>query len=205
MAEAFAPSFGALGLGGVVAFVFGSIILLDTDVPGFQIARCLIGGMALRRRLVVLLIGTYFARSRRRPVVTGAEQLLRERADRAGRFRRARPSASPRRDLERDRALAGQAQASDCVIVRVEGLTVEVEPEEAIAQQRDDESSFLRSVRVEHRRRHPVVILLFSAIKILNEYERGVMFTLGRYTGTRDRASSSWFRSSSAWSRSTCA
>jgi regulator of protease activity HflC (stomatin/prohibitin superfamily) len=30
-----------------------------------------------------------------------------------------------------------------------------------------------------------VVILIFSAIKILNEYERGVMFTLGRYTGTK--------------------
>ena len=34
----------------------------------------------------------------------------------------------------------------------------------------------------------PVVVLLFlliSAIRILNEYERGVIFTLGRYTATR--------------------
>jgi regulator of protease activity HflC (stomatin/prohibitin superfamily) len=30
-----------------------------------------------------------------------------------------------------------------------------------------------------------LLILVFSAIKILNEYERGVMFTLGRYTGTK--------------------
>jgi regulator of protease activity HflC (stomatin/prohibitin superfamily) len=30
-----------------------------------------------------------------------------------------------------------------------------------------------------------VVVLVFSAIKILNEYERGVIFTLGRYTGTK--------------------
>jgi regulator of protease activity HflC (stomatin/prohibitin superfamily) len=30
-----------------------------------------------------------------------------------------------------------------------------------------------------------LVILIFSAIKVLNEYERGVMFTLGRYTGTK--------------------
>jgi len=29
------------------------------------------------------------------------------------------------------------------------------------------------------------VVLVFSAIKILNEYERGVIFTLGRYTGTK--------------------
>lgn len=30
-----------------------------------------------------------------------------------------------------------------------------------------------------------LLLLLFSAIRILNEYERGVIFTLGRYTGTR--------------------
>jgi regulator of protease activity HflC (stomatin/prohibitin superfamily) len=30
-----------------------------------------------------------------------------------------------------------------------------------------------------------LIILIFSAIKILNEYERGVIFTLGRYTGTK--------------------
>jgi regulator of protease activity HflC (stomatin/prohibitin superfamily) len=30
-----------------------------------------------------------------------------------------------------------------------------------------------------------LILLVFSAIKILNEYERGVMFTLGRYTGTK--------------------
>ena len=34
-AEAFLPSFGILGIGGVVAFVFGALILIDTDVPGF--------------------------------------------------------------------------------------------------------------------------------------------------------------------------
>jgi regulator of protease activity HflC (stomatin/prohibitin superfamily) len=34
----------------------------------------------------------------------------------------------------------------------------------------------------------PAVVILFlliSAIKVLNEYERGVIFTLGRYTGTK--------------------
>jgi regulator of protease activity HflC (stomatin/prohibitin superfamily) len=30
-----------------------------------------------------------------------------------------------------------------------------------------------------------VIVLVFSAIKILNEYQRGVIFTLGRYTGTK--------------------
>ena len=30
-----------------------------------------------------------------------------------------------------------------------------------------------------------LVLLVFSAIKVLNEYQRGVIFTLGRYTGTK--------------------
>lgn len=30
-----------------------------------------------------------------------------------------------------------------------------------------------------------ILFLLFSAIRVLNEYERGVIFTLGRYTGTK--------------------
>jgi membrane-bound serine protease (ClpP class) len=35
LAEAFLPSFGVLGLGGIAAFTVGSIMLMDTDVPGF--------------------------------------------------------------------------------------------------------------------------------------------------------------------------
>ncbi|GAM60359.1 putative membrane-bound clpP-class protease [Vibrio ishigakensis] len=38
VAEAFNPSFGILGLGGVVAFILGSIFLMDSDLPNFQIA-----------------------------------------------------------------------------------------------------------------------------------------------------------------------
>jgi membrane-bound serine protease (ClpP class) len=80
IAEAFAPSFGALGLGGIIAFVIGSIILMDTEVPGFQIARSLIGGIAAAGALLMLLTAMYFGRSRRHPVETGVEQMLREPA-----------------------------------------------------------------------------------------------------------------------------
>jgi membrane-bound serine protease (ClpP class) len=76
--EAFAPSFGVLGIGGIIAFVFGSIILLDNDVPGYQIATSLIGAIATGGGIVMLLMVTYFARSRRQPVTTGSEQLLHE-------------------------------------------------------------------------------------------------------------------------------
>ena len=61
-AEAFAPSFGVLGVGGIAAFVVGSIILMDTKVPGFQIARALIGGVALAGGLVFLLTAGFLVR-----------------------------------------------------------------------------------------------------------------------------------------------
>ncbi len=81
IAESFAPSFGALGLGGIVAFVIGSVMLLDRDVPGFGIAWQLIGGMALAGALLLLAIVSFAVRARRRPVVTGGEALLTERAE----------------------------------------------------------------------------------------------------------------------------
>jgi len=48
IAEHFVPGFGILGIGGVVAFVTGSIVLIDTDVPGYRISRLLIGDVFAR-------------------------------------------------------------------------------------------------------------------------------------------------------------
>ena len=45
--EMLMPSFGTLGIGGVVAFVVGSIMLMDTDAPGFGISWQVVGGVAL--------------------------------------------------------------------------------------------------------------------------------------------------------------
>ncbi len=63
VAEAFAPSFGALGVGGIVAFTIGSIMLFEGEVPGFHIARGLIGGMALAAAIVMLLTAGVFMRA----------------------------------------------------------------------------------------------------------------------------------------------
>ena len=74
--EAFAPSFGALGLGGIIAFVFGSVILMDTDIPGFAISRVLIGTLAAVGGTLMLALILFLMRSRRRPVVSGTEGML---------------------------------------------------------------------------------------------------------------------------------
>ena len=80
IAESFSPSFGVLGIGGVVAFVVGSIILFDTGVPGFAVPMRLIGGVGLAAALLMLGLVVVLARSRSRPVVSGRESLAGRRA-----------------------------------------------------------------------------------------------------------------------------
>lgn len=69
------PTFGVLGIGGLVALVFGSVILFD-DVPGFGVSNWLVAGIG-----VAIAGGFMFAlwlalRTRRKPVGGGAEELI---------------------------------------------------------------------------------------------------------------------------------
>lgn len=58
VAEALTPAFGILGFGGLAAFVLGSAMLIDTDVPEYQISWWLIAGMAaVSGSILVLLLG----------------------------------------------------------------------------------------------------------------------------------------------------
>ena len=74
--EAFAPSFGALGMGGVIAFVIGSIILVDTDLAGFGVSIPFIATFAAINALFVFSIMTMVVKARNRPVVSGSEELI---------------------------------------------------------------------------------------------------------------------------------
>ncbi len=76
VAEVMVPSFGALGIGGTVAFVVGSIMLMDTDTPGFGIPVGLIAAVTVLNGLLVLLVFRLARQARQRPVVSGAEALL---------------------------------------------------------------------------------------------------------------------------------
>jgi membrane-bound serine protease (ClpP class) len=77
-AEAFAPGFGILGLGGVVAFIAGAIFLFDpsgTDID-LSIAWPLIIAAAISSALILIGLLGFVLRERRRHVVTGSEQLI---------------------------------------------------------------------------------------------------------------------------------
>jgi membrane-bound serine protease (ClpP class) len=56
--------------------VIGSIILIDTDVPGFAVSRSLIGAIATVGSLGMMAIIGLAVRARQRPLVAGREQLL---------------------------------------------------------------------------------------------------------------------------------
>ena len=74
--EAFQPSFGILGIGGTVAFVIGSIILMDTEVPGFGIDISVIVTFAAISVLVFIFVIGMALKARQRPVVSGMEELI---------------------------------------------------------------------------------------------------------------------------------
>jgi len=76
VAEAFLPTFGVLGFGGIVAFAVGALMLINTDVPGYGIPIPLIAGLALGGAAFVAAVSSVALRARRRPVVTGAEAMI---------------------------------------------------------------------------------------------------------------------------------
>ncbi|MGR5064626.1 NfeD family protein [Photobacterium sp. DNB22_13_2] len=80
VAEAFSPSFGILGLGGIVAFALGSVMLMDTETPGYQIAIPLIVGLTVVSALFTFVILSLLLKTRRKPVTTGVEVLLGQEA-----------------------------------------------------------------------------------------------------------------------------
>lgn len=75
-AEAFVPAFGALGVGGIIAFVVGSVMLLDTSVPGYEVNLGVIGAIAVCAIGLLALVVRLFLRSRRTHEFTGDQQML---------------------------------------------------------------------------------------------------------------------------------
>ena len=76
IAEAFIPSFGVLGLGGIAAFVAGAVILIDTAVPGFGIPLALIGTLGLVSAGLLFLIVSMALKARQQRPVSGDASLV---------------------------------------------------------------------------------------------------------------------------------
>ena len=76
VAEAFAPSFGILGLGGIAAFVFGAILTFDSGIPGFGISIAFVVALAIAAALFIVWVVGYLLKLRNRGAVSGSESIV---------------------------------------------------------------------------------------------------------------------------------
>ena len=127
VSEFLVPSFGALGMGGIAAFIFGSVILIDSDIPGLSISLPLILTIAASGALVLMGIVWFAVRSRDRPVVSGQEEMVGAHAEALHDFdNRGQVWAHGERWTARASAPVTAGQSLE--VVRVEGLTLHVKP-----------------------------------------------------------------------------
>jgi membrane-bound serine protease (ClpP class) len=76
VAELITPTMGILGVAGLAAFVFGSVILIDTQSPGYSLPLSVIAAFTVATGgLVVLTIGVAM-RARNQRVVSGVESMV---------------------------------------------------------------------------------------------------------------------------------
>jgi membrane-bound serine protease (ClpP class) len=131
--EAFVPSFGMLGIGGIVAFVIGSVILMDGSHRNISLPT--IGGTAAVAAGFTLWTVMRFVGLRKRDPVSGMEQMTHEHAvalesfvPREGRYRgHVRLSGERWKAVSNSPVREGQALR----VTAIEGLTAEVAPEQS--------------------------------------------------------------------------
>ena len=126
--EAFVPSFGALGIGGAIAFVIGSIILIDTDYEAYGISIPFISTFAFANALFFFTVLSMVMKARKKPVVSGSEELIGsngEVIEAIDKFGRVRVHSENWQAKSQVPILAGQKVR----VTGIEGLTLIVEPE----------------------------------------------------------------------------
>lgn len=128
--EALMPSFGILGMGGIVAFVMGSVMLMDSDQLAVSLP--LIGGIALLAAGIMLWVMIRFVGLRQRPARTGQEQLVGSQAIALEDFEQ-EGHVRLRGERWNARSSVALKRGQEVRVVAVEGLTLEVEPSEGSA------------------------------------------------------------------------
>ncbi len=76
IAEVFVTGFGVLGIGGVIAFAFGSLLLFDTQTLGSTVSIPLVIAFSLVSLGFFILVMRLFLRSRSARIVSGAEEMI---------------------------------------------------------------------------------------------------------------------------------
>jgi len=128
IAEFFFPTYGSLGVGGLIAFVVGSLILFDTDVPGLGVGRPLIAALATVGGLMVAFIVYMATRAMRHPVTTGTQGMIGASAEVVADFT-GKGKVRYGGELWNARSDRPLHAGDTARIVKVEGLTLWVVPQ----------------------------------------------------------------------------
>ena len=142
VAEVFVQSFGALGIGGVIAFVIGSVMLFQTGTPGYGISISLILSLGIISALFFIGMATMAVRARNRPVVSGREEMVGLPATAIGAFApgkngRYRGRVHAHGEDWQGESAAPIADGAALRITAIDGLVLQVQPysspEEAVS------------------------------------------------------------------------
>ncbi len=76
VAEVHIGAFGALGVGGIAAFVIGALMMFPARTSGFALSGAVVTGAAVASAALIVLVLGALVHSRKKPVVTGAEALI---------------------------------------------------------------------------------------------------------------------------------
>ncbi|MGE0461098.1 MAG: nodulation protein NfeD [Vicinamibacterales bacterium] len=129
-AELMAPSFGVLGIGGIVALLAGSL-MITREVPGVRVGYEVIIPVVLAVAAIVLGLGRLALRAQRVPTTTGAEGLIGERGRALSPIGPAEPGqVSIHGEIWRAVSPAPLPAGAWLRVARVEGLTLHVEASE---------------------------------------------------------------------------
>ena len=130
-AEVFMPGFGILGIGGIAAFVIGSVMLINTDVPGFGVPWSVIVPAALASAVFIFFVVGMALKARSRPVVSGREELIGEIGEVLEDFDGKSGWARVHGETWHIRSRQPLARGQRVKVVQMEGLNLDVEPEAA--------------------------------------------------------------------------
>jgi membrane-bound serine protease (ClpP class) len=123
--EAFAPSFGVLGLGGIAAFVMGSLMLMDTDIPAYQIALPTVIAVSVFSAALLIVSFALIMRARKQQVVSGVERLLGATGI-VEKLSGAQPMVRLEGELWETRCAQRLVAEDEVVVCAIDGVTLEV-------------------------------------------------------------------------------
>jgi membrane-bound serine protease (ClpP class) len=128
VAEAFLPSFGSLGIGGVVALTFGSVILFDPDIAaGYTLPLPFVVMLSATSAAVVFFTVWFAVKARRRPVVSGHTEIIGASGTALSDFER-EGWAQVRGETWRVISSVPVSSGQKLRVTGIDGLTLRVEP-----------------------------------------------------------------------------